>query len=164
MLPFVPSSVSGYAATNRQIAQNIVTYRLAHGPFTSIFDLNQVPDFQTAAAAVNSPSSSVGLLSPADPAFGTASPNTNPPLGGEEDYQGDCLTLTRISNLITTRSDTFTIYIEVQGWQNVGMPTVANPTLAQPMITRRYAFIVDRSAINGDPGTRFLKTLTVPND
>jgi hypothetical protein len=76
----------------------------------------------------------------------------------DEDYQQDCLTLTRISNLITTRSDTFTIYIELQGWQNVGS---AN---AQPMITRRYAYIVDRSAINGDPGSRFLKTLTVPNN
>ena len=41
------------------------------------------------------------------------------------------------------------------------MSALANP---QPMVTRRYAFIVDRSAINGDPNSRFLKTLTVPND
>jgi hypothetical protein len=174
MLPFVPSTISGAASIDQQIAQNIVVYRdgdgtashLPHGPFMSIFDLNQVPGFQTAAAAVTAPSSATGLLSPADPGFGTSSPNPIPPLGSEEDYQGDCLTLSRISNLITTRSDTFTIYIELQGWQNVGVPNPGNPSqsLAQPMITRRYAFIVDRSAINGDPNSRFLKTVTVPND
>jgi hypothetical protein len=32
------------------------------------------------------------------------------------------------------------------------------------MVTRRFAYIVDRSAVNADPTTRFLKTLTVPND
>jgi hypothetical protein len=180
MLPFVDTagSVAANDAADRQIAQNIVNYRLTHGPFTSIFDLNQVPGFQsgtnvawtpTTAGATppwgvpaptvpTPPTSFSGLLSPADPNFGTATAGSNTASGIAEDYQWDCLTLDRISNLITTRSDTFTVYIEVQGWQNVGL---ANP---QPMITRRYAFIVDRSAINGDPNTRFLKTLTVPND
>jgi hypothetical protein len=86
-------------------------------------------------------------------------------LGDVEDYQDDCLTLTRISNLITTRSDTFTVYIEVQGWQNAGQvnpnagaaPPAGTP-IPQPVITRRYSFIVDRSAINADPTSRYLKT------
>jgi hypothetical protein len=164
MLPFVPNN----PAVDRLIARNIVSYRLAHGPFTSIFDLNQVTGFQNGTGAAGAPTaatSATGLLSPADPNFesATASPSGTA-TGITEDYQWDCLTLSRISNLITTRSDTFTIYIEVQGWQNVGLPTAASPTLAQPMITRRYAFIVDRSAINGDPNSRFLKTVTVPND
>ena len=168
MLPFVPSN----AAADQAIAKAIVLYRDGdgtttnppHGPFQSIFDLNQVPGFQNGAGTFTiSPSgctasSAMGLLSPADQAFGTTAPSTNNPLNGTEDYQSDCLTLTRISNLITTRSDTFTVYLEVQGWQNAG---TAN---AQPVITRRYSFIVDRSAINADPTSRFLKTLTVPNN
>jgi hypothetical protein len=82
--------------------------------------------------------------------------------GLTEDYQSDFAVLTRISNLITTRSDTFTVYVVLQGWQNVGSTT---PGISpQPMVTRRFAYIVDRSQINSDPSTRFLKTLTVPND
>jgi hypothetical protein len=160
MLPLVPGNVPETEA----LAKAIVAYRMANGPFTSIFDLNQVPGFQTAEGtiSVTAPTSALGLLSPADLGFGTASPNSIAPLQGEEDYQGDCLELTRISNLITTRSDTFTVYVELQGWQNAGSTNASLPP--QPMITRRYAFIVDRSAINGDPNSRFLKTVTVPND
>lgn len=167
MLPFVPNN----GAANRAIAQSIVQWRLAHGPFKSIFDLNSVPNFQTGggtfdptkpASGTLHPSSALGLLTPFDTGFGSASPNPNPPLGPEEDYQDDCLTLTRISNLITTRSDTFTVYIEIQGWQNAGSTVATLPP--QPVITRRYAFIVDRSGVNADPSSRYLKTLTVPND
>ncbi|MGD0461955.1 MAG: helix-hairpin-helix domain-containing protein [Tepidisphaeraceae bacterium] len=163
MLPFVPSNVAGYVGINQQIAKNIVTYRLQHGPFTSIFDLNQVPGFQNgsglaAIVAPTAPASATGLLSPADPNFESTAAASTTPTGISEDYQWDCLTLDRISNLITTRSDTFTIYVVLQGWQNVG---TAN---AQPMVTRRFAYIVDRSAVNADPTARFLKTLTVPND
>jgi len=98
-------------------------------------------------------------MSPADLNFGTAAPSTTP-TGITEDYQWDSLTLNRISNLITTRSDTFTVYVEVQGWQN----SYPGSTTALPIITRRYAYIVDRSAVNADPTTRYLKTVTVPND
>ena len=48
--------------------------------------------------------------------------------------------------------------LKKQGWQNVG---TAN---ASPVTTRRYAFIVDRSAINADPTSRYLKTVVVPNN
>jgi hypothetical protein len=176
MIPFVPNSVAGAPAINRQIAQNIVNYRRQYGPFMSIFDLNKVPGFQSAASppavAWSSgplpvptvpipPTSTLGLLSPADPNFGTTTPSTTA-TGVPEDYQWDCLTLTRISNLVTTRSDTFTVYVEIQGWQNVGSTSAASPPA--PVITRRYAYIVDRSAINGDPNSRFAKTLPVPND
>jgi len=171
-LPFVPSTTAGYAATNLQIAQNIVNYRLTYGPFTSIYDLNQVPGFQSgtnvswtppaalpAPTVPTAPTSATGLMSPADLNFGTAAPSTTP-TGITEDYQWDSLTLNRISNLITTRSDTFTVYVEVQGWQN----SYPGSTTALPIITRRYAYIVDRSAVNADPTTRYLKTVTVPND
>ncbi len=64
---------------------------------------------------------------------------------------------------MTTRSDTFTVYIEVQGWQNVGL-TSGGKSIASPVITRRYAFIVDRTGVNADPTTRYLKTVVVPNN
>ncbi len=191
LLPMVTinEDPTGWKTDNENLAKAIVAWRITHGPFTSIYDLNSVIDYVKGApngfqnaegflmiangGAAGGVSSLNGLLSPPDPAFPSATtPPTIPvlatPPGAEtfgatatgigEDYQSDFAVLNRISNLITTRSDTFTVYIEVQGWQNVGL---ANP---QPMVTRRYAFIVDRSAINGDPNTRFLKTLTVPND
>jgi hypothetical protein len=184
MLPMVTKNEDpSYVADNESLAKAIVSWRVTHGPFTSIYDLNSVIDYNSTSAGTNTPpgfqnaegwlkltaggaaggvSSLNGLLSPPDPEFpsATASPGTASSVA--EDYQSDFAMLSRISNLITTRSDTFTIYIEVQGWQNVGSTVATSPP--QPMITRRYAFIVDRSAINGDPGTRFLKTLTVPND
>ncbi|MGA3068546.1 MAG: helix-hairpin-helix domain-containing protein, partial [Tepidisphaeraceae bacterium] len=178
-----------YVSLNENLAQQIVTYRNAHGPFTSIFDLNQVPTFQegngtvqvTAEGTAPNPSnpapyppySGNGLLVPADPAF----PNVtvaNPPYPNlTEDFQGDFAVLNRISNMITTHSDTFTVYIVLEGWQNpvltpytAANPEATNPPPPQPLlkVTKRFAFIADRSAINGDINTRFLKTLIVPND
>jgi hypothetical protein len=172
MLPFVsPAADPGWVAHDQAIAKAIVVYRDGdgtatnppHGPFMSIFDLNQVPGFQngtgnTGTSVVpTAPTSATGLISPPDVAFpGFTAPAA--PTGILEDYQWDCMTLNRISNLITTRSDTFTVYIVLQGWQNVGTGN------AQPMVTRRFAYIVDRSQINSDPSSRFLKTLVVPND
>jgi len=190
MLPMVTANEdsANWIKDNESLAKAIVVWRITHGPFTSIYDLNSVidnsiaspgtaskpPGFQNAegylavangGVPTGTPavevSSANGIISPPDPAFPKVTPYYS---GVPEDYQSDCAILTRISNLITTRSDTFTVYIEVQGWQNVGMKDASGNSLAQPMITRRYAFIVDRSAINGDPNSRFLKTVTVPND
>lgn len=196
MLPMVTPSEdpTNWQEDNQSLAKAIVNWRLIHGPFTSIYDLNAVMDtaptnagknaaagapigFQNAEGWLNPAngsappitgapgtalSSANGIISPPDPAFPNITNPTGTPAGvsygTSEDYQSDCAVLTRISNLITTRSDTFTVYIEVQGWQNV------NTANAQPMVTRHYAFIVDRSAVNSDPGSRFLKTLAVPND
>ena len=60
-----------------------------------------------------------------------------------------------LSNLITTRSDTFTVYVVVQGWRNAGT------TSAYPVITRRAAFIVDRNSVT--PLSKTVRTETVPN-
>ncbi len=177
MLPFVPSTTAGYTKIDQQIAQNIVNYRMSFGPFTSIFDLDQVPGFQSGtavawtpgnpptlptAAQPTAPTSATGLITPPDPNFETGSAPSATATGIGEDYQWDCLTLDRISNLITTRSDTFTIYIVLQGWQNVGSTNAAMPP--QPVVTRRFAYIVDRNGVNADPSTRYLKTLVVPNN
>jgi hypothetical protein len=197
MLPMVTKvEDASYIQDNESLAKAIVAWRTVHGPFTSIYGLNQVVDLHTTSAGTHGPagfqnaegyinliagggtagvSSLDGLLCPPDPLFPNAtasSPNNvpataSPPgaptfnvtaTGLGEDYQTDFAVLNRISNLITTRSDTFTVYIEVQGWQNVG---TAN---ASPVITRRYAFIVDRTGVNADPTTRFLKTVVVPSN
>ncbi|HEX2972833.1 MAG TPA: hypothetical protein VHP11_10900, partial [Tepidisphaeraceae bacterium] len=59
----------------------------------------------------------------------------------------------RVSNLITTRSDSFTCYIVVQGWREAGTDL---PCLEWE---QRQAFIVDRSA-----GPDDLKIIPVPTD
>jgi hypothetical protein len=192
MLPMVPPKATFTSGAtpqqaNQYLAQEIVAYRLQHGPFMSIFELNNVPGFQAAAnpaafsmttapfttpstpafpAAGPGPSGTVGMISPPDTNF----PNvTLPPAGTTsgvlEDYQWDMNTLNRISNLITTRSDTFTVYIELQGWQNVPAPGTAwTGSPPQPVVTRHFAFIADRSGITADPNTRSVKTTPIPND
>jgi hypothetical protein len=67
--------------------------------------------------------------------------NSATPDGVYGDFENQNLALNRISNLITTRSDSFTAYVIVQGWRNVG---TTSPTL---VVQRRGAFIIDRSTI-----------------
>ena len=112
----------------------------------------------------------------ADDAQGDFSPyNGGPGLGssGEVftrdlvygDFEAPFLALTRISNLVTTRSDSFTVYVLVQGWRNVG---TQNPEL---VVQRRGAFLADRAAVHpiaGQPPTSTSHTsmnvVTMPND
>ena len=186
LLPLVTKGddPNGWQADCTTVAGNIVTYRNQNGPFMSIYDLNKVTGFQTAngkitigtanipatAGAIVTPgvdntlTSVNGLLTPPDLAFPNVTPTASNNL--TEDYQSDNAVLNRISNMITTRSDTFTVYIVVEGWQNAILPGQGPPTGALPQlkVVRHYAFIADRSAINQDPSTRFLRTLTVPNN
>ena len=179
MLPMITKNELGSLSTdNETLAKMIVTWRMKNGPFMSIFDLNKVTDpsnsasgFQTALTHLNiaagggtgGVNTTNGLLTPPDQQFPGATPISNANLlgvssGVAEDYQSDFAMLSRISNLITTRSDTFTVYVEVQGWANAGT------SAAKPIITRRYAYIADRSEINGDPRSRFVRTVTVPTE
>ena len=57
------------------------------------------------------------------------------------DFAEKFLNLTRVSNLLTTRSDAYTAYVMVQGWRDAGTPQ------ATLVAQRRLAFIVDRSAV-----------------
>ena len=43
--------------------------------------------------------------------------------GVANDFESRFNVLTRVSNLITTRSDTYTVYILVQGWSGTGTGT-----------------------------------------
>jgi hypothetical protein len=145
---------------NAELAQAIVHWRdgdpannlPGNGPFRSIFDLYNVPAFRNAqhqifATTAKDPGNADGDFSPVGP---TAD-------GTRYDFEEQFLLLNKISNLITTRSDSFTVYVLVQGWKGVG---TNNPQL---VVQRRAAFIQDRS-----PVTQTSKSLpaavSVPNN
>ena len=73
------------------------------------------------------------------------------PTGGDTNFRREALQMTRLNNLITARSDTFTCYLVIQGWLNPGTPSA---TLA---LERCYCFIADRSADPRNP-----RLLSVP--
>jgi hypothetical protein len=125
---------------NTLLARAIVADRLANGPFKSAFELNRVPGFMTAMGTVSAnPDQYEGDLVP-DPTTG--------------DYKRQYLVLTRISNMITTKSDMFTCYVQVQGWTGIG---TNSPSLD---ISKRAALIVDRTNLNAS--NRQPRVYTVP--
>jgi hypothetical protein len=119
-------------------------------------DLYRVPGFLAASEAL--------LTTTAGPAQGEFSPggigttaNSTPVVGNVRyDFQDRFLLLNNISNLITTRSDTFTCYVLLQGWRNVG---TGNPTL---VVQRRAAFLLDRN--NLTPSNNQPDMLKIPSD
>jgi len=135
-----------WLSDNARIAQAIVDYRdgspghAGHGPFRTIFELNRVelPDgtrlrdvLGNTATTVFGPSQ--GRLAP----YGNASDN--------DIVRGDFMSrfqlMTRVSNLVTTRSDSFVVYVLVQGWRDAD---TASPTL---VCERRLAALVDRTGV-----------------
>jgi hypothetical protein len=137
MLPLVPDPATGQIdeLKTEALARNIVNYRNTTGDFKSFFDLNKVTQFQTETNT---------LLSSGDPG-----PNAGDysggltlgtPDGSRYDFEEQYLLLNRISNLITTKSDAYTVYILVQGWREAG---TATPALDWE---KRAAFIMDRSS------------------
>lgn len=107
-----------------------------HGPFKSLYELCLIPEFVTAMNTIdntnvvaNNPGVFQGDFSPMS-------------LAGDlvrQDFKEKYLALNRISNLVTLKSDSFTVYLQVQGWREAG--TAAAKLVAQ----KRLAFIVDRS-------------------
>ncbi len=153
-----------------------------HGPFRSVFELNRVvdtrttpprliipagygypagtlPGFQNAygtlpipnVPGINEANDSLGDFAPADV------PGTLTPDGVRGDYKERFLQLTRISNMITTHSDSFTCYILVQGWRNAETPQ------AQLVVQRRVGYIMDRSRITPTTPDKLLKQAFVNN-
>jgi hypothetical protein len=147
-VPFVPPINQQAMADNFAIAQSIVAYRNVYGPFKTLFDLNHVPLIQNTAFGGTISSATATIQNyygdpaavPCDVKWGylsTAQPND----GVANDYATRFGMINRVSNLLTTRSDTFTVYVLVQGWTGVG---TATPQIA---LQRRAAFIVDRSQL-----------------
>jgi hypothetical protein len=170
---------------NYQIAQAIVRFRdvddgsgavppVPHGPFKSLFELNLIYDTSPASLLITDPllrpgfrnlwgtylPSSAGGVDP-DDADGDFSPYNAgaaaPVLDGvRDDFEERFLVLNRVSNLLTTRSDTFTVYLQVQGWRGVG---TAFPEL---VVQRRAAFIADRNSIS--KANRSVTSVNIPVD
>lgn len=144
---------------NILLAKAIVAYRDKYGPFTSVFDLNRVFDptvgaptaankgFQNGWGTLGagnmgtSQQDFTAIAAGASPAF----PRAVAAGAAYNTYSAkDRLNMiTRISNLVTTRSDSFTVYIVVEGWKNAG--TASATRVSQT----RQAYIVDRSHVNG---------------
>jgi hypothetical protein len=69
--------------------------------------------------------------------------------------------------LITTRSDSFTAYIALQGWRNAG-----DPNKAEMAVQRRLVVVFDRSGVayTTDPGNplgrpvKDIKVMSMPQD
>jgi len=130
----------------------------ARGPFSSPFELYRVPDFVEIQQDLIT---ALGMAGP-DDADGDFSPynatSTMPNVDTVRyDFEEQFLLLNRVSNLITTHSDSYTVYLIVQGWQDVGSAT---PRL---VAQRRVAFIQDRSSVRPD-NTTLPPPVNVPND
>lgn len=86
-----------------------------------------------------------GVLAPNFPAYlndAGASDGKHLPDGLLTDCNQRFAEMMKISNLVTTRSDSYTVYIEIQGWRNAD-----NANAASMVVDRRTAFIVDRSGV-----------------
>lgn len=127
------------AATQRMVlARAIVNDRNTNGPFESVFDLNRVPGFQDQPG-------------PTTDNYGYDQGDLSPNDGVTDDYESRMLALTRISNLITTRSDSFTCYYLVQAWMDAG---TSHPVLIRE---HRSIQVIDRSKLSK-------VTNSIPND
>lgn len=169
-LPLLPPSAAGPDSNGNGVpdmtealAKAIVKFRSQNGPYRTIFDLNRVPSY---------PMEYLGLDParagrPMSPAFWTALSDLSVTDDDEKGYfradsqrpqfVEDHLMLTRISNMITTRSDWYTVYVLVQGWRDAG-------TNAAELVTeRRAAMVVDRTGVISS-GNQGLNVLTVPQD
>jgi hypothetical protein len=144
---------------NAIIAQAIVHYRdyddgvihadgkkRGHGPFHSLFQLNIVP-----IPIAGTPVLFRDLMGHwANYEFDVAQGNLAA-MPGKSNVKGDFaakfLMMTRVSNLLTIRSDSFTVYIIVQGWR--GAETAHPKLVAQ----RRSAFVVNRASLGSIDGS-----------
>jgi hypothetical protein len=153
-LPLIPG---GTQAQIDALAQAIVAYRdsvtTPGAPFQTIYDLYKVPEFSNAQDAILTTREPNDVDGDFSPLGGTANTLTD---GARFDFEERFLLLNRISNMITTRSDSYTVYLLVQGWQDAG---TASPQLRTQ---RRLAFIVDRSRIN--PSAPQMTVTPVPNN
>jgi hypothetical protein len=152
-------------------AMAIVRDRNQFGPFKTIYDLNRVFDELGTTSGQTDPYTKSGVQNAwNNNSIGSSGSGRFPgttgvsqgnlfPSGGSgvaNEFDETNLVVNRLSNLITTRSDTFTVYVVVEGWQNAGTPT------AKLVVTRRMAYLVDRNGVT--PTSRNVKVVPVPNN
>lgn len=164
---------AGIAKTNADVAKLIVRYRdiddginrgggvppRGHGPFNNILELNAVFDPGAANATFGNAFGTMPKIP--DIKWGNYAPGTVGKTVGtysenrvENDFMSKTLMVSRVSNLLTTRSDSFTVYIVVQGWKNVG---TAFPEM---VVQKRAAFLVDRSGVT--PTNKNVTSYSIP--
>lgn len=141
MVPWVPETVANHVYVNEQIARAIVNDRMANGPFRTLTDLYRVKAFRSPLSV----DTGNGQLLDFGPTAGSI-PNAPVSWGNyggatAPDYVKRYILLDRVSNMITTRSDGFIVYLLVQGYRNAGTAD------AYLEAQRRLAFYVDRSAV-----------------
>lgn len=110
--------------------------------FKSIYDLLDVPAIKIDLPTIlptNEPDDADGDLTPVNHNPGLSAGVTTD--GARDDLEEKLLLLSRVSNLITTRSDAFTVYIFLQGYRNAGTAQ------AELVVQRRAAMIMDRSGV-----------------
>ena len=173
-VPFVNAAGAANAPLNNQIAASIVYYRdiadvsqspagPPHGPFKTLFELNRVPilknDFQTYAGYTFRDALKQAAGSSQTTDFGNLDGDLTP-MGGVDgvtgDFEGTFLAMNRVSNLLTTHSDSFTAYILVQGWRNA---ETSSPEL---VVQRRATVIIDRSVVT--PQNKTPNSIMVPGN
>jgi hypothetical protein len=143
------SSSAAATSVNDDLAKKIVLYRdgdgtqahPAHGAFHNVYDLYKVPEVwqYVKDGIINpqvDPDDADGDFTPFNRNVKPGDPLTDGVIG---DYEERFLFTTRIGNMITTRSDTFTAYIVVQGWRDAGTDK------ATMVAQKRLGLIVDRS-------------------
>lgn len=157
-IPWVPATQANYRVANATIAVGLARYRdvddlsgsnRPHGPFRNLFELGEAKISTAGGKSLRDI-----LLTANSANFSLAQGNLTPLNGSSSGVAGDFQalfnTITRVSNLVTTRSDSYTAYILVQGWRNA---ETAAPHL---VVQRRAAVIIDRSGVtptNKIPGT-----------
>jgi hypothetical protein len=107
-----------------------------HGPFKNLFELNTTPGFLGGGGSGDFSPLQGTLLRKAD-----GRPVVDTREGVPSSFAGSYGSVIEQSNQFTTRSDSFTVYILLQGWRNVGSAT---PEL---VVQRRAAAIIDRSTV-----------------
>lgn len=182
-IPWVPATTTAtatdnYRTYNAKIAIGLALYRdgnpltgvAPHGPFRNLFELGEAtistftsptgpPKLRDILFSIN-PTPPGGMGSSDSYHFPLALGNLTPIKGDDSggnvigDFQAVFNTITRISNLVTTRSDSYTAYVLIQGWRNAETP---NPQL---VVQRRAAVIIDRSAVT--PTNRTPNATNVP--
>ncbi len=75
---------------------------------------------------------------------------------GSREFERWYANLTRISNLVSFSSDTYTVYIVVEGWRDVGT------SRAERVLQQRKAYIMDRSGIT--PTNLKPKIIPIPTE
>lgn len=156
-LPLVRMGDNGIATpaaaadATRALAKAIVRFRdiddgtgVPHGPFRGIQELTLVPSYP-AGALGETAASRAFIDAPgnhATVAFTQIHGELSPGSGVLDGFQQRMLAFTRISNLVTTRSDSFTAYIVMQAWMDAG---TRYPAL---IAEQRRVMFIDRSTLS----------------